>query len=196
MDENSDHSVRSSGWSPTVLVDARLKDKFIFVAISLARAKVVAKAEFMLTPGPVARELKDWRLADDEPSSDGRCAPPTPPAPSPGVAPSQAAAGPCCPRGWGLAWSEATWDGGRSEFCWPAAVWDPGELDWLLAALRSSGLADKPHPWASGPVTLALSRDATAAKLFGGDLKLVCGMGRARFSMLMSCNISREGGEE
>ena len=146
MEEKSDYSVRSSGWSPTVLVDARLKDKFIFVAISLARAKVVAKAEFMLTPGPVARELKDWRLVDDEASSD--------------------------------------------------AVWDPGELDWPLAVPRSSGSADKPHPWASGPVTLALARDATAAKLFGGDLKLVCGMGRARFSMLMSCNTSREGGEE
>ena len=122
LDENSDHSVRSSGWSPTVLVDARLKDKFIFVAISLARAKELTKAELKLTPGPVARELKDWRLADDEASSDGRCAPPTPTAPSPGVAPPPAAAGPCCPRGGGLSWSEATWDGGRSVFCWPTAV--------------------------------------------------------------------------
>ena len=110
------------GRSPTVLVDARLKDKFVFVAISLARVKALAKAELMLTPGPVARELDTWWLAVDEPSSDGRCAPPTPTAPSPGVAPPQAAAGPCCPRGGGLAWSEATWDGGRSVFCCPAAV--------------------------------------------------------------------------
>ena len=182
MDENSDHSVRSSGWSPTVLVDARLKDNLIFVNISLVRAKALAEAELMLTHGPVARELEGWRLAvdeassdgrcgrsptvlvdarlkdkfvfvaislarakapakaelltpdpivreldtcwlaDDEASSDGRCAPPTPTAPSPGVAPPPAAAGPCCPRGGGLAWSKATWDGGRSVFCWPTAV--------------------------------------------------------------------------
>ena len=121
--EDSDHSVRSSGWSPTVLVDTKLKNKFIFVAISLARAKALAKAELMLTPDPVARELEDWRLAVDEASSDGRSAPPTPTVPSfSDVAPPPATAGPCCPRGGGLAWSEAAWDGARSVFCWPAAV--------------------------------------------------------------------------
>ena len=60
MEENSDHSVRSSGWSPTVLVDVRLKDNLIFVNISLARAKTLAEAELILTD---ARELEGWRLA-------------------------------------------------------------------------------------------------------------------------------------